>query len=154
MSSLPLPQGKPFDVARAMQQALELHHAGRTAEAAVAYAKRAAMGGWDEEAWNARLQGARCLRKLGDEPDFIEQALAAFNQRPQRAEPLYDLARFYRDKGMNDASVLFSEAGLAIKRPEQDILFIEDYIYTTGLMEEFAIPCARTVVSRHATGWR
>ena len=37
MSSLPLPQGKPFDVARAMQQALELHHAGRTAEAEQLY---------------------------------------------------------------------------------------------------------------------
>ena len=34
--------------------------AGRAAEGAQTYAKRADMGGWDEEAWYARLMEARC----------------------------------------------------------------------------------------------
>jgi glycosyltransferase involved in cell wall biosynthesis len=119
--------------------AQSLKDAGRTAEAAETYAKRAAMGGWEEEAWYAQMMQARCLRDLGDEGGFLREALAAYNRRPQRAEPLYDLARHYRDRSMNDTSVLFSEAGLAIPRPAEDVLFLEDFVYAAGLKEEYSI---------------
>ncbi|TWC05610.1 FkbM family methyltransferase [Bradyrhizobium macuxiense] len=119
--------------------AQSLRDAGRAAEAADAYARRADMGGWDEEAWMARLQQARCLRSLGDEDGFVSKALQAFNQRPQRAEPIYDLARFYRDRGQNHAAALFAEYGLTIGYPRSDILFVEDYVYRTGLLEEYSI---------------
>lgn len=100
--------------------------AGRTAEAEAAYAKRIEMGGWE-----------RCLRALGDGSGFIEAALAAFNARPWRPEPLYDLARFYRERGMNDASLIFSEPGLLMEVP--DVLFVEGFVYAVGLKEEYAI---------------
>lgn len=112
---------------------------GRIAEAAEIYAKRAAMGGWEEEAWQARLEEARMFRNLGEHGTFLREALAAFDERPQRAEPLYDLARFYREHGMNHTSVLFSEAGLALRKPTADRLFLEDFVYDSGLLEEFSI---------------
>ena len=113
--------------------------AGQTQDAAETFAKRAAMGGWDEEAWNARLQQARCLRKLGDAAGFVRTALEALDQRPSRAEPLYDLAHYYREIGKYDESAACAERGLAIPRPDQDILFVEDFVYTAGLQEELSI---------------
>jgi hypothetical protein len=116
-----------------------LQDAGHTAEAAKTYARRAAMGSRDEAAWYARVQEARCRLADNDESGFLRAALAAFDQRPQRAEPLYDLARFYRQRGMNNASVLYAEAGLALDRPEPGAMFVEDFVHSTGLREEYSI---------------
>lgn len=112
---------------------------GQTEKAILAYAKRAEMGGWPEEAWLARLELAVCLRDLGDEAGFVRQAMTAFDQRPQRAEPLYELARFYRERDMHDASLPFSETGLAIPYPGEETLVLDDFVYTAGLREEYSI---------------
>jgi hypothetical protein len=121
-----------------------LQDVGCTPVAAKTFAKRAGMGGWPDEAWYARLQEARCLRALNDESGFVRSALAAFDQHPQRAEPLYDLARFYRERGMPNVSALYAEAGLALDRPGRDAGFVDDFVYTTGLREEYSIVALRS----------
>ncbi len=112
---------------------------GRLREAADAYAQRAELGGWDEEVWYARLVEARCRLSLGDEDAFRRIALLAYNLRPHRAEPLYDLAKFHRERGQFETSALFCEAGLALPMPDKDILFIDDFIYQVGLPGEYAV---------------
>jgi len=113
-------------------------NAGRSAEAANYYAFGVNTAN-RELAWHARLQLARCLLAMGNEGAFLEQALEAWNLQPERAEPLYDLARFYRERGMYDASVLFCEAGLALPPPPDTAFRVESFVYGAGLMEEYSI---------------
>jgi tetratricopeptide (TPR) repeat protein len=132
-------------------------------EAAEAYGKRAELGAWDphswyarteahtrrpvaigrqareEEAWYAGVLAARTWSVLGRQGDFLREALAAFNRRPARAEPLYDLARYYRERGMNSTSLLFSSIGLTLPHPDNNALYVEDFVYSAGLQEEYSI---------------
>ncbi len=112
---------------------------GRWADALEAYGKRATMGGWAEEAWFAVLQQSRCALRQGQDAAFIQLALAAYNLRPTRAEPIYDLARYYREKSMHATSIEFCLIGLSIAWPDKDVLFIEDYVYHYGFKEELSI---------------
>jgi len=103
------------------------------------YRRRVDVGGWDEEVWYARLAIARCYRALGEEGEFIRWALNAYNDRPSRAEPLYDLARHYREqKDAQQTGWLFAQAGSKIKKPG-DLLFVEEHVYDYGFMEELSI---------------
>ncbi len=113
---------------------------GQPAQAAQAYRRRIEMGGWAEEVWQAKVNYATCLKDLGDEGGYVTGLLDAYNYRPLRAEALYDLARHFREKGNNYASLAFSRPGMGIPRTT-DALFVSDYVYDTGLKEEFSI-CA------------
>ena len=114
---------------------------GEWGTAAAFYKRRVELGGWDEEVWNAQVKYAYCLLKMDDEPAYVHHMLKAYEMRPSRAEALYDLARFYREKpDRQKTSLLFSTMGMKLKRPG-DLLFVNEEVYRTGLREEFAI-CA------------
>ena len=112
---------------------------GHHKQAIETYIKRIAVGGWDEEVWYARLQVARSYRALGYEGEFVLKALEAYNARPSRAEPLYDLARHYREqKDQQHVGWLFANMGAKIPYPG-DLLFVEQWIYDWGFVEEQSI---------------
>ena len=103
------------------------------------YQRRVDAGGWDEEVWSAMLFIALCYKDLKKEAKFVHQALLAYQFRPSRAEPMWELAKYFREKDrMQEISVIFSEAGIQIPKTN-DALFVNDYVYDCGLWDEFAI---------------
>jgi glycosyltransferase involved in cell wall biosynthesis len=110
-------------------------------KAAEYYHRRLSLGGYEEECWYSLYRYALCLKNMGNHAEFVWNMLAAYERRPQRMEAFYELARFFRElRGGNLRSLLFSDIGMHAPRPD-DALFVNDYVYKTGLKEEFSI-CA------------
>lgn len=112
---------------------------GKHVEAIEWYRKRIAQGGWDGEIFYSYFNIGKCYHKM----DKIEKAtysfLEAWNYKPSRAEPLYELSKIYRVKGMNRISMMYAERGSKIKYPENDGLFIEYKVYKYLFLYEISI---------------
>ncbi len=101
------------------------------------YMRRVALGGWPEEVYTAMYYGAICKWRV--EWVFpLDDFLAAYNYRPSRAEPLYYIARHYRQSKMYSLAYLFAKVGVFIPYPE-DILFVEKAVYEWQLLDELSI---------------
>ena len=112
--------------------------AGKIDKAAKWYKRRVDAGGWDEEVWHAQVCYAGCLGQLGQEAEFIRNLQLAYNMRPHRIESLFQLAKHFREKGLNSLAALFAERGLDTPHTT-DALFVDDYVYECGCKDEFAI---------------
>jgi tetratricopeptide (TPR) repeat protein len=113
--------------------------AGLLNEAYAEYKKRAAMNGWVEETYVAQLEAAKMALLLA-EPEVVvlREYLAAFDARPTRAEPLHDLARYYRLKGEYGKAYVFARTGVEIERPD-DGLFVSQVVYDWRMLDELGV---------------
>ena len=128
----------PDDARSMFYLAQTLREAGRPAEAAEWYRRRIDAGGWEAEVWYARFMLALCHAALGEDDLFERGCREAFALRPSRSEPLYHLARHFRERGRAEECLDLCEEGERIPRPEND-LFVEDAVYTSGFREEISI---------------
>ncbi|EJS68193.1 tetratricopeptide repeat-containing glycosyltransferase [Bacillus cereus] len=118
------------------------------------YKKRVEAGGWVEEVFYSLLRIGFCYEQLANrsankqhevtEADEKEQvkkqeeqyvALAvlyfqkAWEYRPNRAEPLYQLARMYRLKSQNNIALMYALQGKEVPFPKDDLLFVDYHVY-------------------------
>ena len=112
--------------------------AGQLDLASAMYQKRINFGGWDEEAHSAMMNLGFCEKDALNFSGFVDAMIQAYNFRPQRVEPLYELAKAYRERSQQRAGLVFAKSGLNIKRPN-DLLFVNDYVYEHGLRYEYSI---------------
>jgi len=114
---------------------------GNLMQAVEWYERQATMGGWEEEAWYSLYQVARLQDRVGMAwPIVFEKYLAAYDYRPSRLEPIFHIAKVFRERGQYRIGMLFSRLAFETPYPE-DILFIEKAIYEYGLFVEYAICC-------------
>lgn len=118
--------GNPGDTRSLFYLAQSLREAGRLDEAIDAYRRRAAAGGFEEEAWYALYALASCHGLRGEVDLYRSLLLEAHARRPFRAEPLLELARHYRERGLHEAAMLFVEAGDRLPASSGDVLFVDD----------------------------
>jgi|TARA_R110000851_G_scaffold2218_4_gene8616 glycosyltransferase involved in cell wall biosynthesis len=105
-----------------------------------AYSKRTEMGGWEEEVYYSYFRVA-ILNALLDKtwPEIQQAFLNAYDYRPSRAEPLYQIARLYRQvHDKPKLAYVFARMALEIPYPENDILFISDDVYRWQVLDEVA----------------
>jgi glycosyltransferase involved in cell wall biosynthesis len=108
-----------------------LRDLGQSQIAAMYYRERATMGGWDQEVFYAMYEAGR----LVEDPMMLFEA---WNYRPQRVEPLYQIIRMLREKAQYEAAYLILPNAMRIPIPN-DILFVHRWIYEWGLLFEFSI---------------
>lgn len=103
------------------------------------YQKRAGMSGWEEETWYALYQSAKLLELLDySEEEVIKAYLVAYERRPQRAESLYNLARYLRLRSRYALAYVYALAANSIKKTN-DSLFVQKEVYQWRSKDELAV---------------
>ena len=105
------------------------------------YARRAEMGGFGEEIFFSLMRVAACLT-FEEQPweQVLATYLAAYQARPTRAEPLFEIARHFRLTHDFELGYLFARQAAEIAEPD-DLLFVDSGVYEWRARDEMAV-CA------------
>lgn len=102
------------------------------------YEKRAMMGGWDQEVFWSLYCIAKLQVIMGmPHETVIKSCCRAYEFRPIRAEPLYQLAHQYDLMGECSLGYTIAKLALSIPIPD-DLMYVEKWIYEYGFLSQMA----------------
>ncbi len=129
----------PHDARSRFYLAQSYANAGKSEEALRHYQLRAAMPGWEQENFVAQLRAARLCAQLNRPADDVIRAfLKAHELRPQRAEPLHDLAAYHRQQKQYVQAYQYAKKAAALPF-SADTLFVEKDIYDWRILDEIGV---------------
>ena len=114
-------------------------NSGRHGESIPYYKKRIELGGWYEEIFYSHLNLGHAYMSTGQPEQAVFTWIAAYNLHSGRAETIYEITKYYREKGMNKIAMAFCMLGKSIPYPKNDSLFIHNDVYETGFDYELSI---------------
>lgn len=105
------------------------------------YKKRLEMGGWDEELFMCCLEIGNICLKIKEPERAVYWWIEAWMHRKTRAESLYQIIKYYREKDARHAYLAahFYNIAKNIPYPSQDQLFIQKAVYDYLLDYEYSI---------------
>jgi hypothetical protein len=118
------------DVRQVSMLAQVYFQAGDFANARNWFARMIEIGGSDEGTFWAMLRVAQSMEMLGEPwPDVHDAYLLAWEFRPTRAEPLYDIVRHYIAEKRAQLGYLYAQRAAEIQLPEDDMTIPNPDLY-------------------------
>jgi tetratricopeptide (TPR) repeat protein len=119
---------------------------GQFEEAIEMFKRRIEIGGWVEEVHYSYYQIGKCYDHMGKPLEMELWMNKAFEFYPRKAEPLYHLTRYFREKSQHFKAYHYYLKGRHIPYPTDDVLFIENNVY------EGLFPYEATILDCYVVG--
>jgi tetratricopeptide (TPR) repeat protein len=105
------------------------------------YKKRIEIGGWIEEIWQSYFSIGKCYRDMNNMQNAIFYWMEAYDKFPERVENLYEIIKYYREKGNNKLANIFYELAdhQIKKKTNYDHLFLQKDVYDYKIDYEYTI---------------
>ena len=119
--------------------AQSLRDSGNREESLEYYIKRGEMGHWGEERFISYFNVGNIMKELDYPPsEVIQSYMKGHEILPTRVECIWGALNYCRLKGLNQQGWILGQEAIKITKPN-DGLFIENWIYDYGVLDEFSI---------------